>query len=177
MWRLCLFILIASISLSGCAGNYNPSVRGSVVNSFMEVNSDEIGYLYELFATSNNFTKDQLTILNQSRYTIEAIIEHMAFLDQTGGVSYQDFKANISLASSRYYLMKPILKSEISRLNDREARIIYKNMEVRAEFFLSECNRIITDAEDDIDAKGFDNLATYGKGFYNALAPLIDMAL
>ena len=177
MYLLCIFVSLMVGGCSGLSGNYNPKVQGGVVSSFMDVNGDEIGYLYELFATSNGFTKDQEYTLNKSRFTIMASMDRIKKLEQSGGVSYQDFKANFGLCVDQYYLMKPILTAEIARLDDREARIIYKNMETRAEFFISECNRIINNAEDDIDANGFDNLTAYGKGFYNALAPLIDMAL
>ena len=176
-WFDLVLVTFLATLLFGCAGNYNPKVNSSAVQDFMEVNQEEIGYLYLLFATSNNFTDDQLKVLNKGRYTIESVIEHVNKLAQTGGATYQDFKANFKLASEHYYLMKPILKTEVDSLTDIEPKIIFGNMVNRAEFFISECNRIINSAEDDIDARGFDNLANYGEGFYNALAPLIDMAL
>jgi len=181
MKKLTLFllsvVLLTQVGCGGLAGNYNPEVNSSPVKIFMQVNTEEIGYLYELFATSNSFTKEQMHTLNKGRLVIEAVIEHIQKLEQTGGVSYQDFKANFALATSQYYLMQPIMQAEIDSLLDREPRIIYKNMRSRVEFFISQCNMIINDAEDDIDGRGMDNLTKYGEGFYNALAPLINMAM
>lgn len=175
-------ILITSSALfllSGCgaAGNYNPTLNGTDVGSFFKSNNAEIGYLYNLFNETNSFTDDQIKQLNKSRLTIEATIEYIAKLQLEGGVSYQDFKSQFGLATTQYYAIRTILDIEIKNFGAIEPGIIYWNMAERADYFVSACNNIINNAEDDIDARGMENLEKYGKSFFEALSPLIDMAL
>lgn len=167
------------MSLIGCgaAGNYNPELDGTGVGDFRKGNNAEIGYLYNLFTRTNSFTDDQIKQLNKSRLTIEAVIGYIGVLQLKGGVSYQDFKSQFGLASSEYYKMRLILDIEILNFMEVEPGIIYWNMAERADYFVSACNSIINNAEDDIDARGMENLEKYGKSFFEALGPIIDMAL
>jgi len=180
-YLLCLPILLLTITLTGCgggaAGNYNPSVDGTGVSKFMKSNGAEIGYLYNLFKRTNSFTDDQVDQLNKSRLTIESVMEYIVVLQLKGGVGYQDFKSQFGLATTEYYKMRLILDIEITKFDTVEPGIIYWNMVERADYFVSACNKIINAADDEIDARGMENLMEYGEGFYNALAPLVDMAM
>lgn len=174
-----LLVIFCATFIMGCgvAGNYNPTLDGTSVGDFRKGNNDEIGYLYNLFNKTNSFTDDQVKQLNKSRLTIEAVIEYIAKLQLEGGVSYQDFKSQFGLATTEYYKIRLILDTEITNFEAVEPGIIYWNMAERADYFVSACNTIINAAEDDIDAHGMENLEKYGKAFFEALGPIIDMAL
>lgn len=177
----CVVSLLLVVSLAGCsglAGNYNPEVNAEGVGTFWKANDAEIGYLYDLFKSKNNFTPEQKETLSISRYTIMAVIERMKLLRMSGGVSYQDFKSLFGLATNEYYKMMPILRSGMVMFEgEREPKIIFENMVNRTDYFISNCNLIISRAEEDIDARGMDNLKKFGEGFYNALAPILDAAI
>lgn len=176
---LATIITVSTMSLMGCgmAGNYNPTLDGSNVGAFFKTNNAEFGYLYRTFKSANTFTTEQVKQLTKSRLTIEAIIEYIAKLQLEGGVSYQDFKSQFGLAVTEYYKIRTILDVEILKFEAEEPGIIYWNMAERADYFVSACNKIINTAEDDIDANGMENLEKYGKAFFEALGPIIDMAL